>query len=355
MFEHVPAETLERAMRPPVIYGRHILADILHQVQATHGAATYTILTQPEAWARACEQFAGIEDRHLICLCSMEHDELSAMECALPPTGIVMGIGGGQAMDAAKFVAWRRGIPLVLAPTIVSVDAAVTNTIAVREGQRVRYIGFLVADAIPVDFETIARAPKELNRAGIGDLLSIHTALWDWQHAGNDGNDYNAQVATQASTILEELDQRATEIAECSDEALRFIIDSYVWENRLCLQVGSSRPEEGSEHYLGYNLEYITGRNNIHGQLICLCVYAMARLQDNRPEWVRSLIQRARCPWRLSELGIPQEAFVHALLTLRDYAEAEEFPDSVITQRPITPAFAEQLAGECDQEQQERR
>src|SRR5215471_8772143 len=207
MFEHVPAETLKRAMRPPVIYGRHILADNLHQVQVAHGATTYTILTQPEAWAIAREQFAGIDNGHLICLRSMEHDKLSSMEAALPPTGIVMGIGGGQAMDAAKFVAWRRGIPLVLAPTIVSVDAAVTNTIAVREGQRVRYIGFLVADAIPVDLEIVGQAPKELNRAGIGDLLSIHTALWDWQHASNDGNDFNVQVATQASKILEELDQ----------------------------------------------------------------------------------------------------------------------------------------------------
>ncbi len=202
MFEHIPIETLERAMRPPVIYGRRILADILHQVQATHGAATYAILTQLEAWAIAREQFASIDNEYLICLRSMEHDELSAMECALPPTGIVMGIGGGQAMDAAKFVAWRRGIPLVLAPTIVSVDAAVTNTIAVREGQRVRYIGFLVADAIPVDLEIIAQAPKELNRAGVGDLLSIHSALWDWRHARNDGNGYNARVATQASKIL---------------------------------------------------------------------------------------------------------------------------------------------------------
>jgi glycerol dehydrogenase-like iron-containing ADH family enzyme len=111
MFEHIPVETLDRAMRPSVIYGRHILADILHRVQATHGAATYTILTQPEAWAIAREQFGGIDNGHLICLRSMEHDELSAMECALPPTGIVMGIGGGQAMDATKFVVWRRGIP----------------------------------------------------------------------------------------------------------------------------------------------------------------------------------------------------------------------------------------------------
>ena len=116
----------------------------------------------------------------------------------------------------------------------------------------------------------------------------------------------------------------------------------------LCLQVGNSRPEEGSEHFLGYNIEYITGQGYVHGQLICLCTYVMARLQDNRPEWVYSLIERTRCPWRLNDLGISSEAFIKALLTLKEYAQAEGFPTSVISKLPISAAFAEQLANECE-------
>lgn len=136
--------------------------------------------------------------------------------------------------------------------------------------------------------------------------------------------------------------------AECSDEALRFIMASYVRENTLCLQVGSSRPEEGSEHFLGYNIECLSRHGYVHGQLICLCSYAMARAQDNRPEWVYSLIERANCPGRLQDLGITHDTFVQALLTLPEYALAEGFPASVISQRPISTAFAEQLACECE-------
>jgi glycerol-1-phosphate dehydrogenase [NAD(P)+] len=345
VFEHVPVEKLQRAMHPKVSYGRRILADTLHQVQDIRSVNTYTILTQREPWALAHEQFADIDQEQVIYPRSMEQNELVAMEHALPPTDIVICLGGGQAIDAAKYVAWRRSIPLMLAPTIVSVDAAVTNTIAIREGQRVRYIGFVVADAIPVDLAVIAQAPQELNRAGIGDLLSIHTALWDWHFVGDD---YNAAIAKEVSIILDELDEKVEAIAECNDEALRYIMKRYVLENTLCLQVGSSRPEEGSEHFLGYNIEYLTGQGYVHGQLICLCTYAMARLQDNRPEWVYSLIERTRCPWRLNDLGISREAFVQALLTLKEYAQAEGFPASVISQRPITAAFAEQLAHECE-------
>ncbi len=345
MFEHVPTEMLQRAMHPRVSYGQRILADTLHQVQAMNGANMVTILTQQEPWAFAHEQFAGIDQERVIYLRSMEQNELVTMEYSLPPTDIVLGLGGGQAMDAAKYVAWRRNIPLILAPAIVSVDAAVTNTIAVREGQRVRYIGFVVADAIPVDLAVIAQAPQELNRASIGDLLSIHTALWDWLFTGDD---YNAAIAQEVNSILIGLEERAEAIAECSNEALRYIVESYIGENTLCLKVGSSRPEEGSEHFLGYNIEYITGRGYIHGQLISLCTYVMARLQDNRPEWVYSLIERTRCLWRLNDLGITREAFIEALLTLKEYAQAEGFPASVISHYPITEAFAEQLAHECE-------
>ncbi|HVB73320.1 MAG TPA: iron-containing alcohol dehydrogenase [Ktedonobacteraceae bacterium] len=345
MFEQVPVEMLQRAMHPPVLYGRRILAETLHSTRELWQAEQYIILTQPEAWDAAREQFSDVDGSRVVYLRSMEYSQLIEMELALPTAGMVMGIGGGQALDAAKFVAWKRDLPLILAPTIVSVDAAVTNTIAVREGQRVRYIGFVVADAIPVDFAVIEQAPAALNRAGIGDLLSIHTALWDWQHAGQN---FDQAVASQAGAILEELDARASLIAACEDEALRFIMQSYIRENTLCLQVGSSQPEEGSEHFLGYNLEYITRRGYVHGQLICLCVYAMARLQQNRSEWVRALIEHAGCPWRLHELGITREDFVQALLSLQEYAAKESFPASVITQCTITREFAEQLACECD-------
>ena len=345
MFQNVSHDLLQQALQPKVSYGRHILGKTLQSMQGRYGVHEVTILTQQEPWNLAKEQFVDIGQKEVIYLQTMERDELFKMEHNLPPTEIVVGLGGGQAIDAAKYVAWRRNIPLVLAPTIVSVDAAVTNTIAIREGRRVRYIGFVVADAIPVDLAVITQAPRELNRAGIGDLLSIHTALWDWKVSG-DG--YDAAIAQEVNSILVGLEERTEAIAECDEEALRYIMASYVQENTLCLKVGSSRPEEGSEHFLGYNIEFITGKGYVHGQLICLCTYVMDRLQENRPNWVLTLIERARCPWRLSDLGISRDAFVEALLTLKEYAKAEGFPESVISQRHIAASFAEQVARECE-------
>ena len=49
----------------------------------------------------------------------------------------VVGFGGGTALDTAKYLAWKRGLPLVQIPTITSVDAGFTDAIGVRSEGRV--------------------------------------------------------------------------------------------------------------------------------------------------------------------------------------------------------------------------
>ena len=36
-----------------------------------------------------------------------------------------------------------------------------------------------------VDYDVLKTAPKNLNIAGVGDLLSIHTASFDWAYANS--------------------------------------------------------------------------------------------------------------------------------------------------------------------------
>ena len=101
-------------------------------------------------------------------------------------------------------MAWRRGTPLLLAPSIISVDASVTNTIALRRAGQVEYVGFVVAEAIIADLDLISRAPARLNRAGVGDLLSIETARVDWALGAKAGRlDFDEDVDAAAAQVLD--------------------------------------------------------------------------------------------------------------------------------------------------------
>ncbi|MCB9787912.1 MAG: iron-containing alcohol dehydrogenase [Deltaproteobacteria bacterium] len=235
--------------------------------------------TQPEPWALVREHFdAATTQVHQVT--TMEHADVRAAADAFADARIVYGIGGGSALDHAKYTAWRRGLPLVLMPTILSVDAGYTRAVGVREGGRVRYVGDARPERLLVDFDVLRQAPAVLNRAGAGDILSIFTALWDWRAAAEaNGEPFDPQVAAASQALLDRLFAGATELRDLTDAGLGLLSDLYVGEVVLCEQVGNSRPEEGSEHYIAYALESRTGRHYVHGQLIGLCVLLAATWQ----------------------------------------------------------------------------
>ena len=103
----------------------------------------------------------------------------------LPEFDCVIGIGGGMAIDTAKYISWKCEKKLVSIPTILSVDAFTTPAAGVRVNHEVEYLGKSSPDPLIIDYDVLKTAPKNLNIAGVGDLLSIHTASFDWAYANS--------------------------------------------------------------------------------------------------------------------------------------------------------------------------
>jgi len=262
------------------------------------------------------------------------------------PEGIttVVGFGGGMALDAAKWVAWRRATHLILAPSILSVDAVVTNTVAVRRGGGIAYEGFVVADDIILDQALIRQAPARLNRAGVGDLLSIHTGLDDWRRGAGAGRiAIDDAVAAAAGTVLDRIEALAPEIGRVSDGGLEGVLRAYAEVNALLLRVGHAGPEEGSEHYFGYRLEQLTGRSFVHGELIALGTMLMSTLQRNDPARPRRILEACRVDWSLGALGVEPAAIREALVGLPTFVREQRLAYSVIDEADLGPRACDAL------------
>lgn len=89
--------------------------------------------------------------------------------------GVVIGLGGGKALDAGKAVSLLLGVPVVTVPTIASNDSPTSKAVAMYDEQhRMASVDQLPANphAVVVDTALIASAPAHFLRAGVGDAIS---------------------------------------------------------------------------------------------------------------------------------------------------------------------------------------
>ena len=88
---------------------------------------------------------------------------------------MVIGVGGGKALDTAKATAHYTGLLVAVAPTIAATDApcSALSVIYSPDGVYESYVLFRSnPDLVMVDTAIIAKAPVRLLVAGMGDALS---------------------------------------------------------------------------------------------------------------------------------------------------------------------------------------
>ena len=250
----------------------------------------------------------------------------------------VVGIGGGTAMDTAKYVAWKCDRKLIQIPSIASVDAGFTDAVGVRINRQVKYIGSIRPERVVIDLNLMRSAPAHLNRAGIGDVLSCHTGLEDWRIscAAGQGYEWDEHAAALGRQLLDELEAAAPDICAVSDDGLRMLTSAYNRVGAAGTAVGHARFEEGSEHFFAYAYENGTGAHPIHGEIISLATLAMATIQGHDPERVRRIIESAQVRAHPHDINVSRDDFYSTLRGLREFCASSDLWWCIVNERSIT-------------------
>lgn len=239
---------------------------------------------------------------------------------------VVYCVGGGLPFDAGKYLAAKKGIPLVGIPTAVSVDAFMTWASGIRVEGGVRYIETTIPSELIVDLDVLAKAPPLIRAVGLCDLLSIATGLWDWKFAQERGMTtpetvYEAGMAQTAQAILDMSLACAASAGRGEAEGLKRLLECIALESQLLNIVGHARPEEGSEHYFAYLVENKVGHGLPHADLVCPGTLLIAALQGQEIAPLKQAMKAAHI--RLDR--IPVEMIIETLYELPEYSKTHDY------------------------------
>jgi glycerol-1-phosphate dehydrogenase [NAD(P)+] len=241
------------------------------------------------------------------------------------PGEVIYSVGGGLVADASKYIAARLGLPLVVLPTALSVDAFLTAASGVRKDGCVQYLPTKVPESLVLDLDVIACAPPWIRAAGITDVLSIATGCWDWKFAHERdrnpaGMEFIPWVYENARSILRGAMDCAEAAGRGDKQGLKCLYDCLAMEVQLCNQIGHARPEEGSEHYFAYCAEQFTGPGWPHGDLVGPGILLMAERQGQEPHPFEAALKACNIPLD----RIPSETIRATFAQLPDYCEKHD-------------------------------
>src|SRR5690606_37268041 len=115
--------------------------------------------------------------------------------------GVIVGMGGGKALDVAKGGAIRAGLRFISVPTVASNDSPTSTSLAVYDDHHrmvaVESLG-RNPEAVVVDTGLIAGAPAQFLRAGIGDAIAKKFEGEASQRFGGFNAHYTYQLRTAA-------------------------------------------------------------------------------------------------------------------------------------------------------------
>lgn len=228
---------------------------------------------------------------------------------------VVIGLGGGKAIDTAKCVAHFTGLPLIVAPTIASTDAPCSTLGVVYNEEHVFVHCYLLPknpDIVLVDSQIIANAPPRFLAAGIADAYATYFEARAC--VASDAHNFVGGCGTRAAFALSELclkiliEDGEKAMAACRDKVVTKALENIIEANLLLSGLGFESVGLAAAHGLHDALTILPETHRaMHGEKVAIGLLAQHALENESAEQIAGTVDFFRkigIPTCLADIGI---------------------------------------------------
>ncbi|WLR43388.1 iron-containing alcohol dehydrogenase family protein [Bacillus carboniphilus] len=236
--------------------------------------------------------FQSISLNTLLLNDELSIDDLIKLTFSLNTYDVILSMGGGTIIDYGKYMAFSRRTPFMSVPTSASNDGFASGNCSLKVGGKKTTVPAKVPYGIIADLGIIQTAPERFILAGIGDLMSNITALYDWEfeeiHGVSTVNAFSAMLSKKAVNSF--IRTPMTDIK--NPILLKELVSSLTMGGVSTVISGNSAPISGSEHLISHALDKISVAPQMHGIQVGIATYIIANVQEHRAERMNKVFSR---------------------------------------------------------------
>ncbi len=255
----------------------------------------------------------------------------------------IIGVGGGKAIDVAKYSAYLANTYFISVPTAPSHDGIASPFASIRDMGKPVSMKAATPILVFADVDVIAKAPRRHIIAGCADLLGKLSSVLDWKLAhrlrGEYYGDYAASLALlSAKHILK--NYRLFAERNIPVEAVRILVEALISSGIAMAIAGSTRPASGSEHLIAHAIDVVANYPALHGEEVSIGTIVALYLHGRNWKRIKHVQKAIGSPTTAKELGITTDQLIQAL-TIAHTIRPERY--TILGEKGISREAAEEI------------
>ena len=222
---------------------------------------------------------------------------------------VVIGVGGGKALDAAKLIAHQRQLPVITVPTSAATCAAWTALSNVYS-ETGAFLYDVALDRCPdlliLDYDLIATAPPRTLIAGIGDAL----AKWYEGFVSSGASEHTLTIAAvQQARVLRDLLWQKTPgaLAAPGGDDWREVVDACVLLAGVMGGLGGAQCRTVAAHAVHNGLTHLPASHPmLHGEKVAYGILVQLRLEEIAQQSALAATSRQQLIQFYDTIGLPK-------------------------------------------------